>query len=120
MAAPAAERGEVSAMKRFSSLLRAVVGAGAPLRCVHCRQLRTGTTRYVAGPGIYICPTCADDAVRRLDQVPSPASVRACSFCGGTALSLDLGADRRHAICVRCVHLVRELLADAARGLRAT
>lgn len=103
-------------MGKIASVLRAVIGAGAPLRCVHCRRLRTPSTRYVAGPGIYICESCAADAARRLAEVPSPARAGTCSFCGARALAVELGSGHDHAICTQCVRLVSDILAAASQA----
>jgi ATP-dependent Clp protease ATP-binding subunit ClpX len=43
------------------------------LRCSFCRRTEAEVAKLVAGPRVYICDTCAREAVRIMDAAPSPA-----------------------------------------------
>jgi ATP-dependent protease Clp ATPase subunit len=99
-------------MGMLHSVLRALVGRPDPLRCSHCARTKEEAHRFVSGPGLYLCDACAADATARFAATPPEAVVRACSFCGLTSRAIELGAERRHAICRDCIELVEDILAE--------
>jgi ATP-dependent Clp protease ATP-binding subunit ClpX len=46
------------------------------LRCSFCRRTEAEVKKLVAGPRVYICDTCAHEAVRIMDASPSTSADR--------------------------------------------
>ena len=100
-------------MGKIASIIRALTGSTLSLCCVHCGRTKEDSVQFISGPGFYICDRCSADAASRLVATPSLAVTGDCSFCGVKDLVVELGADRRHAICADCVRLIEEILAES-------
>lgn len=101
-----------------------IVGGQNVLQCSFCDRLQTEVPKLIAGPGVYICNTCVDDAFRVThDQVKRSGSLRtlgdqlaevaSCSFCKKKARKVRaLAAGSGIQICNECVALCREIIGE--------
>ena len=91
--------------------------ARAASRCSFCEREGIDVAHLVAGPGVFICERCVDDAGLIDSGQPARATATrlslvadahtACSFCGKQAPPLIAGPHAR--ICGACVTLCREI-----------
>ena len=94
-------------------------------KCSFCGKTQEQVGTLVAGPGVYICERCTQDASQLIASpgsghgagpfglVPPGDQETTCSFCGqrrgGTA---DLVTARTAVICGECLTLCREIHAE--------
>jgi ATP-dependent protease Clp ATPase subunit len=106
------------------------------LYCSFCGESQHGARKLIAGPGVYICDACVElaggvissgQAVATrfgpLRAMPFPAAQVSCGFCGkppGRVTSLAVlwpepasDPSPPPAICIECVQLCREIIAEA-------
>jgi hypothetical protein len=100
----------------------------AALACAFCGRSGLDVARLIAGPGVYICEHCTQDACRLADQRAGgtpPGALRVvadepaatCSFCGtGRSRGDRLIAGPDVLICTACLDICREILVDEACG----
>jgi ATP-dependent protease Clp ATPase subunit len=87
---------------------------GELLHCSFCGRAQQEVAKLVAGPGVYICSGCVALA-RTWPQVSHPG--RTCGFCG--QWDPDNGrvtARGTAAICVQCLDLCDDIIAEAQAG----
>ena len=107
----------------------------AGLSCSFCLRNGLDAPGLVAGPGVYICASCAREAAGLavgepasagpavgepasglITQVPAGRNA-ACSFCGKKRADVDqLAASRAAAICGPCLALARDIQAERSHG----
>ncbi len=113
---------------RYDDVRRRLGRAG--LRCSFCGRDGLRTDRLIAGPGVFVCRECVDDAAQLLagEEPESPESDRlalvadretvSCGFCGKPGAEVDqLVAGPDTAICAGCVELCGQI-ADEPGGSR--
>jgi Clp amino terminal domain, pathogenicity island component/ClpX C4-type zinc finger len=116
----------------------------ASLSCSFCERNGLDAPGLVAGPGVYICASCArqaaglaadsepasgvggpasagpaagEPASGLITQVPAGRRNAACSFCGKKRADVDqLAASRAAAICGPCLALARDIQAERSHG----
>jgi hypothetical protein len=93
----------------------------AALACSFCGRSGLDVARLIAGPGVYICEHCTEDANRLADQgdigtpqaplsVVAEDQVATCSFCGKHRPEVDrLIAGPGVLICTDCLAICREI-----------
>ncbi|GAA2755441.1 ClpX C4-type zinc finger protein [Actinopolymorpha rutila] len=115
---------------RYDDVRRRLGRAG--LRCSFCGRDGLRTDRLIAGPGVFVCRECVDDAARLLagEEPDSPETadrlalvasdsdreVATCGFCGKPGAEVEqLVAGPDTAICAGCVELCGQI-ADERSG----
>jgi hypothetical protein len=80
-----------------------------PLVCSFCGSTQHEVSKLIAGPSVYICDRCVDDA--RTDEF-EPRST--CNFCGKQKTSgLAIAGVGQFAICSECLDLCDEIISEA-------
>jgi ClpX C4-type zinc finger protein/ClpA/ClpB-like protein len=93
--------------------------ARASCRCSFCEREGVDVAHLVAGPGVFICERCVDDAsdltAQPVETVSGPLELTtkdsaACSFCGKSSRQVaHIVAGPQALICDECVALCREI-----------
>ena len=96
----------------FAPVLRRTVNCGA------CGRSNVDVTHMVAGPNVYLCDRCIEQAARQLTpRKPAPDAVR-CQFCRQHRAKDEVTAVGGVAVCADCLGLMETILAKAAQSSR--
>ena len=90
--------------------------------CTFCERPPSELAKLMAGPNVYICDECVDDADRALHGKPADRLTAAkagskprCTFCSKPRDATRAVAICRSAnICVECLTVCRQILDDRA------
>src|SRR5262245_37188593 len=86
--------------------------------CSACGRSKLEVTHMVAGPNVYICDRCVQQAARQLaPQRPAPDAVR-CRFCHQPRAKDYVTAVGDVILCADCLGLMEAVLAEAAQSSR--
>ena len=95
---------------RFTPALR-------PVTCSACGRMKAEVTQMIAGPHVYLCDGCVEQAARQLSlRQPPPEGVR-CRFCRQLRAQVALTAVGSVTVCADCVGLMESILTEAHRDL---
>ena len=95
---------------RFGPALRAVA-------CSACGRLKAEVPHLIAGPQVYLCDACVQQAARQLaPRQPMPDGVR-CRFCRQRRAQGALRVVGTVTVCTDCLGLIESILAEAPRSL---
>lgn len=96
---------------RFGAALR------RPVTCSACGRMQAEVAHMVAGPHVYICDGCVEQAARQLSmRHPSPEGGR-CRFCRQLRAKDAVTAVGSVIMCADCLGLMEAILAEAHRDL---
>lgn len=97
---------------RFVPALRRTVS------CSACGRPKAEVAHMVAGPNVYICDGCLEQAARQLaPRKPAPDAVR-CRFCGQFRAKEEVTAVGNVIVCADCLGLMETIVAEAAQPSR--
>jgi hypothetical protein len=85
-----------------------------PIRCTACQRPAAAAGRLISGPGVYICESCIAAVSSAEDAADSATR---CSFCGRRGVRIARTWPKV-AICVPCIELSRNVLAEDDRRSR--
>ena len=88
-----------------------------PVTCSACGRMKAEVTHMVAGPLVYLCDGCVEQAARQLSlRQPPPEGVR-CRFCRQLRAEVARTAVGSVTVCADCVGLMESILAEAHRDI---
>ena len=90
---------------------------GRPVTCSACGRMKAEVAHMVAGPHVYLCDGCVDQAARQLSlRQASPEGVR-CRFCRQLPAEVGVTAVGSVTVCADCLGIMESILAEAHRDL---
>lgn len=96
---------------RFGPALR------RPVTCSACGRMKAEVAHMVAGPHVYLCDGCVEQAARQLSlRQPPPEGVR-CRFCRQLRAEVAVTAVGSVTVCADCLGIMESILAEAHRDL---
>src|SRR4051812_42996693 len=95
---------------RFSSALR------RPLACSACGRMRAEVAHMIAGPQVYLCDGCVEQAARQLALRQAPTEGVRCRICRQRRAK-DIATVGSVTVCADCLGLVESVLAEAQQDL---
>src|SRR3954462_1590512 len=88
-----------------------------PAACSACGRFKAEVAHMVAGPHVYLCDGCVEQAARQLSlRRPPPQGVR-CRFCRRLRAKVAVTAVGSVTVCADCLGLMESILAEAHRDL---
>jgi hypothetical protein len=108
-------------MRHASDIARGIAGRFVPalgntVRCGGCGCSKDEVTHMVAGPNVYLCDRCIEQAGRQITpRTPAPDAVR-CRFCRQLRAKDDVTVVGNVSMCAECVGLTVAILAEAAQA----
>jgi len=109
-------------MRNASGIARDIAARFVPgVRTVHCSgcgRSKLDAIHMVAGPNVYLCNHCFDQAARQLTPRRPPADAIRCRFCRQLRAKNDVTAIGSVILCADCLGLIETILAEAAQSSR--
>jgi hypothetical protein len=97
---------------------RFVPGLTRTVNCSACGRSKAEATHMVAGPNVYICDRCVEQAARQLaPRKPAPDAV-SCQFCQQSRAKDQVTAVGGVILCADCLGQIETILAEAAQPSR--
>lgn len=91
-----------------------------PLRCSGCGRAKDGVRRMIAGPSVYFCDVCVEQAAQQLaPRRPASDAVR-CRFCLIPRARTDVTSVGNVVVCAECLGYMEVILAEAKTFPRDT
>jgi hypothetical protein len=110
-------------MRRASGIARRIAARFVPalrrtVQCSGCGRPKDEVTHMVAGPNVYLCDRCVEQAARQpAPRRPAPDAVR-CRFCRQLRAKDDVTAIGSVTLCADCLGLIETILVQAAQSSR--
>lgn len=107
-------------MQRASGIARRIAARFVPalrrsVHCSGCGRSKVEVIHMVAGPNVYLCDRCVEQAAQQLaPRRPALDAVR-CRFCRQLRAKDDVTAVRSVIVCADCLGLMETILAEAAQ-----
>ena len=79
--------------------------------------MKTEVAHMVAGPHVYICDGCVEQAARQLSLRQPPPEGVCCRFCRQLRAKVAVTAVGSVTVCADCLGLMESILAEARRDL---
>jgi hypothetical protein len=107
-------------MGRFSKLARWTAGRFVPalrqtVHCSACGREKAAVVHLVAGPGVYLCNYCFEQAATQLAARRPPPDAKRCRFCRQLRATGDVTTVGNVLLCADCLGLMDMMLAEAAQ-----
>ena len=109
-------------MQRDSEMARRIAarfppGLRRPVSCSACGRMKAEVAHMIAGPHVYLCDGCVEQAARQRSlRQPPPEDVR-CRFCRQLRATVAMTAVGSVTVCAECLGLMESILAEAHRDL---
>jgi hypothetical protein len=105
-------------MKTFSKLAHGAVGLftsplRTPIHCSGCGRAKDGVRRMVAGPRVYFCESCIEQAAQQLTPRRPAADAVRCRFCSQLRARTDVTSVGSAVVCADCLGYMEVILAEA-------
>ena len=83
-----------------------------PVTCSACGRMKAEVAHMIAGPNVYVCDGCVEQAARQLSlRQPPPLGVP-CRFCRQPRAEDALTAVGSVTVCADCLGLMESILAE--------
>ena len=110
-------------MGRFATLAWRTAARFVPalrhtVRCSACGREKAGVVHMVAGPGVYLCNYCVEQAATQLAARRPPPDAKRCRFCRQLRATGDVTTVGNVLLCADCLGLMETILAEAAQRSR--
>jgi len=92
---------------RFVPALRETVHCGA------CGREKAAVVHLIAGPGVYLCNYCFEQAATQLAARRPPPDAKRCRFCRQLRATGDATTVGNVLLCADCLGLMDVILADS-------
>jgi hypothetical protein len=101
---------------------RALTRVRPPLQCSACGRAKGTETRFLSGPGVYLCEVCVRDAMAHgSGPVVAEGAAARCRFCGQRRPPVAFADAAPLAVCATCMRLMDTVLTeDDRRGRPVT
>lgn len=93
---------------------------GRTVRCSSCERSTAAVTHMVAGPNVYLCDGCVEQAARQLTPRQPALDGVQCHFCRHVRGKPDVTTVGSVNVCADCLGAMTTMLADAAPPSRPT
>jgi hypothetical protein len=109
-------------MQRASAIARRIAARfghalSRPVTCSACGRMRAEVTHMIAGPHVYLCDGCVEEAARQLSpRQPPPEGVR-CRICRQRRATDAMRVVGSVSLCADCFGAVESVLAEARHDL---
>ena len=110
-------------MRRASGIARRIAARFVPalrrtVQCSGCGRSKVEVIHMVAGPNVYLCDRCVEQAAQQLaPRRPAPDAIR-CRFCRQLRAQDEVTAVGSVILCADCLGLMETILAEAAQPAR--
>ena len=110
-------------MRRASGIARRIAARFVPalrqtVRCGGCGRSKVEVIHMVAGPRVYLCDRCVQQAAQQLTpRRPPPDAVR-CRFCRQLRANDQVTGVGMVTLCADCLGLMETIMAEAAQRSR--
>src|SRR5215467_11874813 len=110
-------------MGRFSKFARWTAGRFVPalresVRCSGCGREKAGVVHMIAGPGVYLCNYCFEQAATQLAARRPPPDAKRCRFCRQLRATGDVTTVGNVLLCADCLGVMEMILAEDAQRTR--
>ena len=108
-------------MRRTSGIARRIAARFVPtlrvsVTCSACGRPKVDVTHMVAGPDVYLCDRCFEQAARQLAPRRPPADAIRCRFCRQLKPKAETTAVGGVILCTDCLGLMEGILAEAKQS----
>jgi len=108
-------------MQRDSEIARRIAARFGPalrtVACSACGRMKAEVAHMIAGPHVYICDACVQQAARQLSLRQPPLEGVRCRFCRQRRAQDALTVVGTVTVCADCLGLMESILAEAHRDL---
>jgi formylmethanofuran dehydrogenase subunit E len=101
------------------SAARFVPGLNRTVQCSACGRPKAETTHMVAGPNVYLCDRCFQQAARQLAPRRVPPDAVHCQFCRQLRAKQETTVVGGVTLCADCLGRIEMILAEAEQPSRA-
>ena len=84
-----------------------------PIHCNGCGREKNGIRRMIAGPRVYFCDSCIEQAAQQLTPRRPPADAVRCRFCSQFRARTDVTSVGDVVVCADCLGYMETILAEA-------
>ena len=109
-------------MERASEMAARIAGRFGPalrrVACSACGRMRAEVSHMIAGPHVYLCDGCVEQAARQLPLRQPPAEGVRCRICRQVRAD-EVTVVGAVTVCAACLGLMESILAEAHRDLDA-
>jgi hypothetical protein len=111
-------------MKRTSGIAARIAARFVPtfgrtsVTCTACGRERADVSKMVAGPKLYICDRCIEQASQQLAPRRLPQVGVQCRFCGQLRANEDVTAVGGVTVCADCLSTLQAILLEATQPSR--
>ena len=111
---------EVGCMKRASGIAARFVSTfgRTSVTCTACGRQRAEVSKMVAGPKLYICDRCIEQATQQLAPRRLPKVGVQCRFCAQVRANEDVTALGGLTVCADCLSTMEAILREATQPSR--
>ena len=89
-----------------------------PVTCSACGRMRAEVTHMIAGPHVYLCDGCVEEAARQLSLRQPPREGVRCRFCRQLRSNDEATSVGSATVCVDCLGVMEGILAEAEQASR--
>ena len=108
-------------MQRASEIARRIAARFGPalrtISCSACGRLKAEVPHLIAGPHVYLCDGCVQQAARQLSARQPPPEGARCRFCRQRRAQGAMTFVGTVTVCAECLGLMESILAEAHRDL---
>jgi hypothetical protein len=87
-------------------------------QCSSCGRAKSECAQLIAGPGVYLCDRCFEQAARQLTPRRPPEDSVRCRFCNLQRATSDSTHVGGVTVCADCLGLMDVILTEAAHASR--